>query len=269
MADESDKQKQASTKQPRDRSPAYPFISLRGAVERLAAFEAMFGRHPAPADKAGLAWKMKEKSSQAFQTLAALKSYGLIDYKGSNADRVAILTDDGRNYLRAQQESIRAEILRRCALRPKAIMTYWNTWGADRPIDAICLDELVIKASFTESAAATFLRVYDDTVAFAGLSNGDTMQSQEEASTASEEEPQMQQVAAPPVNPAVPTTFRQTTQPQAAIGPVAGFVDESYPLDGGRAFVVRRPEVFSAAELEEFDAWVTLLQRKMKRLVQQ
>ena len=78
-----------------------------------------------------------------------------------------------------------------------------------------------------------------------------------------------QAVASPPAIQTSPTQVRQAAQPQAAVFPMVGFVEESYPLDGGRAFVVRRPEVFSAAELEEFDAWVTLLQRKMKRLVQQ
>ena len=58
----------------KDRSPSFPFIPLATAIERLEAFEKKFGRHPAPAGKVGLAWDMKEKSSQADQTLAALKS---------------------------------------------------------------------------------------------------------------------------------------------------------------------------------------------------
>ena len=39
----------------RDRSPSYPFIPLKTAIERLEAFEKYFGRHPAPFKKAGLA----------------------------------------------------------------------------------------------------------------------------------------------------------------------------------------------------------------------
>jgi len=259
MVDETDVAGQEATRTPRDRSPAYPFISLGNAIERLAAFDTKFGRHPAPADKAGLAWKMKEKSSQAFQTLAALKSFGLLDYKGVSAERVAFLTDDGRNYLRAQQTTIKREILKRCALRPKAINFYWQSWGADRPIDAICLDELVIKGGFTSSAADTFLRVYDDTVAFAGLTNGDTIEPEAEVEDTSGQELVMQTV--------VPQgSSRLVTQTATHLAPAGGFLDESYPLDGGRAFILRRPESLSAAELDEFDDWVSLLQRKMKRL---
>src|SRR5260370_31765859 len=86
----------------RDRSPSFPFISLKMAIDRLVAFEAYFKRHPGPLDKAGLAWEMKPKSSQAFSTLAALKSFGLIDYQAAGSGRVAALTADGRTYLRTE-----------------------------------------------------------------------------------------------------------------------------------------------------------------------
>lgn len=168
----------------KERSPAYPFIPLDTAIQRLVSFEKVFGRHPAPAIKAGLAWDMKAKSSQAFQTLAALKSFGLLEYSGSGDDRVATLTDDARTYLRAQQESVRQEVLRACAMRPKALSQYWALWGADRPPTPVCLDQLVLRGGFTESAAETFLKVYDRTIAYAGLSNSDSMDEHEEPPSA-------------------------------------------------------------------------------------
>jgi hypothetical protein len=162
-----------TNKAPKDRSPSFPFVGLPTAIERLVAYEEKFGRHPTPANKAGLAWGMKEASSQAAQTLAALKSFGMVDYSGAGPARSTNLTDNGRNYLRAQQDSVKREIIRSFALTPKVIANYWEQWGAKRPIDAVCLDELVLKAKFTDSAAATFLRVYDETVAFAGLTDSD------------------------------------------------------------------------------------------------
>ena len=50
-------------KQQRERSPSFPFIPLRTAINRLVAFEECFGRHPAPIGKVVLAWSMKVKSS--------------------------------------------------------------------------------------------------------------------------------------------------------------------------------------------------------------
>lgn len=155
----------------KDRSPSFPIVPLPIALQRLAAFEQTFGRHPAPADKVGLAWGMTEKSSKAYQVLAALKSFGLIAYQGSSRDRKASLTEEARTYLRAQQEKLKQEIVQKLARKPKTIENFWHIWGADRPPDAVCLDDLVLKHGFTETAAKTFLKVYDETIRFAQLSN--------------------------------------------------------------------------------------------------
>lgn len=164
-------------KHKRERSPSFPFISLKTAVGRLAAFEDYFKRHPAPAKKSGLAWGMKGDSSQAAQTLAALKAFGFIDYSGSGESLQASLTEEGRNLLRAQQDSVKQAILRQAALRPKAITRYWQIWNADRPPDPVCLDELILKGAFTEAAAKIFLSVYDDTITYAKLTESDKVSS--------------------------------------------------------------------------------------------
>ncbi|WP_315925748.1 hypothetical protein [Mesorhizobium sp. SP-1A] len=161
------------SKPKRERSPSFPFIPLQQATKRLQEFEATFGRHPAPAKHTGGAWGMKGWTSQAQQTLAALKAFGLVEYSGSSKDLTAAITDDGRTYLRAQQDSVKAEVLKRVALKPKIIAKYFAEWGADRPPDAVCLDRLVLKDGFTEGAAKLFLSVYDSTIAYAGLSDSD------------------------------------------------------------------------------------------------
>lgn len=157
----------------RDRSPAYPTISLKTAVERLAALDEYFKRYPAPVSKIGLAWGMKPSSSQASSTVAALKAYGLVDYLGAGTELKASVSEDGRTYLRAQQADIKREVMRRAALKPKAIAKYWQEWGAERPPDPICLDELVLKGKFSQPGAQSFLKVYDATIAYAGFSAPD------------------------------------------------------------------------------------------------
>ena len=114
---------------------------------------------------------MKEKSSQADQTLAALRSFGLVDYVGAGKEREAVLSEDGRTYVRAQQDVIKQEILKRAALRPKrAIRKFWRIWGADRPPEPVCLDELHLKNGFSSKGAENFLKVYDATISYAGFS---------------------------------------------------------------------------------------------------
>jgi hypothetical protein len=161
------------TKAPKERSPSFPFISLAAAIQRLEQFEAYFGRHPAKATQAGLAWQMKSNSSQAQQTLAAVKAFGFVDYEGAGESRVAKLTDLARTYLRAQQESVKAAALKKAALQPKAIASFFSTWGADRPQDPVCLDELILEHRYTDAAARLFLKVYDETIGYAGLADSD------------------------------------------------------------------------------------------------
>jgi len=162
-----------AAKAPKERSPSFPFIPLAAAVQRLEQFERYFGRHPAKAGQAGLAWQMKGNSSQAQQTLAAVKAFGFLEYEGSGEGRTAKLTDLARTYLRAQQESVKATALKTAALYPKAVASFFAKWGSDRPQDPVCLDELILEHRYTDAAARLFLKVYDDTIAYAGLADSD------------------------------------------------------------------------------------------------
>jgi len=150
----------------RDRSPAYPIIPLNQALERLAQFEAHFKRSAARPEKVGDAWNMKAKT-HADRVAAALRYFGLLEYQGSGAARSVVVSDLGRNYLRAQQDEIKRQIIVDAARRPKQIAISWNLWGQDRPADAACLDDLVLKRGFSEAGARDFLKVYDSTIAFA------------------------------------------------------------------------------------------------------
>jgi hypothetical protein len=191
----------------RERSPSFPVMPLKAALERLQQFEAKFGRHPAPYEKTGLAWGMEEGSSQANRYLAALKSFGLIDYNGTAKERTVAISESGRTYLRAQQESIKKEILKSAAMMPKQIAVFWPKWGTDRPPNEICLDDLVLKHGFTEASAPQFLKIYDETIAYASLSPFDKVP--EVSDTSDDEED------------AMPTT--QTIAPaKPAVGAIAG-----------------------------------------------
>lgn len=161
------------TKAKKDRSPSFPFIPLGTAVDRLIAFDAKFGRHPTPANKVGLAWGFKEGSSQADQTLAALRSFGLVIYKGIGPKREVSISEEGRTYLRAEQEVTKASIIKSAALRPRLIRKLWLDWREDRPIDPIALEKLKFDFKFSDSGAPAFLKIYDATVAYAKLSASD------------------------------------------------------------------------------------------------
>jgi hypothetical protein len=246
---------------------------------------------------------MKEKSSQAFQTLAALKYFGLVEYEGTGAARAAILTEDGRNFLRAQQDTIKKEILKRCALKPPQIAAYWKAWGADRPPDPICLDELVMKGKYTEGAAKTFLGVYDDTIAYAGLSNSNKSEENDE-----EDKPTVKvgefvqwgsggvlQFEEPrrvarlsddgqfvfvdnsrtglPIGEVTVVETKTNTGTPAFSAPAAilaqaqpGFNQDVYTLGGEGKVILQWPDKISQESYEELSDWIDLQLKKIARL---
>ena len=76
---------------------------------------------------------------------AALRYFGLLEYQGTGKERHVVVSEDGRKYLKAQQEETKREVIRSVALRPKAIAKAWNDWGTDRPADAACVDRFWCK----------------------------------------------------------------------------------------------------------------------------
>ncbi|MCH7689158.1 MAG: hypothetical protein IH899_21205, partial [Planctomycetes bacterium] len=70
---------------------------------------------------------------------------------------------------------MKKQILKQGALRPKSIRKYWaGGWGADRPPNPVALDKLY-SDGFSDAGAANFLKVYDATIAYAGLAESDKM----------------------------------------------------------------------------------------------
>jgi hypothetical protein len=171
---------------------------------------------------------MKEKSSQADQTLAALKSFGLLKYDGLGSARHAVLTEEGRNYLRAQQDSVKKEILKVCALRPIIMRKFWASWGGDRPPDEVALDKLVLENGFSENGARNFLRVYDETVSYAGLSASDKVDLDEDEATDEEADEDRGEGEDPARNPKKPPAA-QHGKVKLMDGERVVFTEESNP----------------------------------------
>lgn len=234
----------------RDRSPSYPLISLEAALDRLMAFEAYFKRSPARPDKVQGAWGIKAKA-RVDRTAAALRYFGLLDYQGTGKDRQIVISQEGRKYLRAQQDEIKREVVKAAALRPKEIAKFWDEWGKDRPTDGACLDDLVLGHGFSEVGARKFLKVYDATISFAGLSESDSIiDDEDEGENGSEEETQL------------PSDQRRIKKRSKR----SGMKEDVFTLDEGDA-VFQWPERLSQESYEDLEAWAKLILRKIQRSV--
>ena len=157
----------------KERSPAYPFISLRKATERVRAMYVAHRRDFTRLSALAPTWGYGAKSSGLQQTVGALKQFGLIDETGSGDERRVQVSDFARRILSDERPGAREAALREAALKPKVFAEY-QKWIGDRPSDLHCLSELTLDRGFNELAARAFLRSFDETMQFAGLAKGDS-----------------------------------------------------------------------------------------------
>jgi hypothetical protein len=177
--------KQTTTpKRKRGRSPSYPGIDLKEALDRTQQLHTAEGRHPAPVETVLVHWGYKSNSGPGLVTLAALKKFGLITDEGSGKGRKVQLTEDAIRILLDKRpgSSERREILQRAALKPAIHRELWDKYGNSLPSDANLRFELTAERGFTTAGADEFIPQYKQTLAFAELLNGGKLSSGDEDS---------------------------------------------------------------------------------------
>jgi len=194
----------------KERSPSFPFISLEKAVGRASVMYEKHKREAARLSAIAPTWNYGIKSSGLLQTVAALKQYGLVEDFGSGDDRKVQLSELGRRILIDERPGAKEAALREAAKRPRLIAEYLDRWVPDRPSDAHCISELQFDRGFTSEAARLFLKVFDDTVAYANLT-GDDKLSDSPISAHSEET--VVQVTVPEAYPAAPPSVALPAAP--------------------------------------------------------
>ena len=202
----------------RDRSPSFPVVGLKVAFERLVEFETHFKRSAARPEKVGDAWSITTKA-YADRIAAALRYFGLLEYQGTGKERTIAISEEGRKYLRAQQEETKREVIKAAALRPKQIAECWELWSNDRPADAACIDYLVQNRAFSVTGARDFLKVYDSTISFAGLTASDKIDANSGGGT--EEEAKAAGFTSQPIWP-MPPKPSGAQPPQGKVNLMAG-----------------------------------------------
>lgn len=186
-----------------DRSPVYPFISLRKAEERAKAFWLKHRRESARLTSVATTWGYGQKSSGLQQTVGALKQYGLIEDSGTGDERKIQLTELGMRLVADNREGAREAALKEAALRPRLFQEY-RRWFVDTPSTQHCLSELELDRGFNPLAARTFLKSLLDTGKIAGLLGDDAFDSpndlEEEEEARNPDEEQSHDDISPPEN---------------------------------------------------------------------
>jgi len=124
---------------------------------------------------AGETWRYAPKSSGLLQTLAALRSYGLIEDVARAEERRIKLSDLGWRILHDTRSDARQAAIREAAIRPRSIAEFAHKWLPSRPSDDECISELHLDRGFSPQAAKQYLKVFDQTAVLADLALPDKL----------------------------------------------------------------------------------------------
>ena len=158
-----------------DVSTRFPFINLEKALARASQlFAADKAGRPMLVPVAFEVWGYSPKSSGAFQTVAALKQYGLIDDEGANDDRRVRISDAARRYFLDERDEVRAGKLGGFALAPPLFRTLWEAdgWSAGVPADTVARSHLKLERNLNDQSARSLLSIFKENIQFAGLKAG-------------------------------------------------------------------------------------------------
>ncbi len=162
----------ADSRKARTRSPAYPSIDLRTAVERAGVLWREEGRHPTAVNVAMTHWGYKAESSTGFQTVAALKKFNLVESEGGTGeDRLIKLSPIALTILQEDDAppAERQAALRVAALGPRIHAELWDRFGTELPSSPSLRRFLVMEKAFNESVVDHLIEEYRATMAFARL----------------------------------------------------------------------------------------------------
>lgn len=144
-------------------SARFPFINLNKALERAQAiFDNDKGGKGLKVPVAFAAWSYSDKSSGGFQTIAALKQYGLLADEGANDDRAVKLTPEARRYFQTEIESDKTALRAQFAKRPPLLAHMMEHWDGETVEDPVARTYLKTALGMNEQSARSVLGIYKE-----------------------------------------------------------------------------------------------------------
>ena len=218
------------------RSPSFPFISLREAMDRARAFYEAEQRNAARPETAAAHWGYSPKSSGGKQTIAALRAFGLIE-----GDTLVKLSGRALRILLDERDASeeRERLLKQAALMPPLHSKLWERYGPELPSAQTLRLSLILDEGFNENSVDDFLTEYKETLEFARLRMA-------EGARPRPEPPRTEPAASPP--------------PPSRTGGTSEVDPLVFPLLDGNAVEFRIRRKVSPQEAEDirqvFDLWL-------------
>ena len=165
------------TKKERQRSPNYPAVGLREAVERVRKLYTEDGRAGAPPKIAAMHIGFKAPHGQAMSVLAALKRFGLV----SEANGRMAPTHAAIEILNLPENDPRRQAaLREAALAPPIYRELVDKNRIGLPKRDVLESDLIVYKKFNPTAVKGFVTDFLDTLEYAGISAMDGVSSNDD-----------------------------------------------------------------------------------------
>lgn len=165
-------------KKSRERSPNYPAIGLRRAIDLAKAFWEHDRRQSVLAARAITNLGFGAKSSNGPLAISAMIKYGLLESEGSGDTRKVKLTESAITLLNPSALN-RSQLMKEAALAPSIHAKLWQQFGSEGASEGAIHDYLVFELHFTEQAGKALIEQYLDTIAFANLLASDKIESED------------------------------------------------------------------------------------------
>jgi hypothetical protein len=164
-------------KKRRVRSPAYPAESLQAAVARVKKLYDADHESGSTVESAAQHMGFNKAHGEAMSVLAGLKKFGLIEMRG---ERV-VVTKRAVNILLFPDNDRGKNALREAVLLPQAYRELFNRFkGKKIPSDQTLRSELIADKGFNPKAVDGFLKDFRASLAYAGISTEEQLNSSEE-----------------------------------------------------------------------------------------
>ena len=187
----SDSSASPQDKQRGRRSPNFPSVSLKVAVEKISGLYKKAETHKVPLETAASIWDYTVKSSSFLKLLGALVAYGLVDCEGSGTARRINVSKDGERIV--DEGPGYEDLLRTSAMRPKLFKKTMDKYSKNGrlPSDSILRDSLRWdeEFQFNKETIARFIRNLNETIAYAKLKKDAILASRNEEKGIDKEAP--------------------------------------------------------------------------------
>lgn len=255
----------SGNKRLRHRSPNYPFLDLKAAIDCTAVLYRADGKHPMTVELAHHRWKYRAFSSGGEQTVAALRAYGLINVDGQGKKRKVRVSDSAERIIRKAPNH--EELLREAALKPAIHHELWARYSqSGLPSNENIRTYLEWdreEGTFNKEVIDGVIKRFRDTLELAKLPNENIVENGHETKEVNENDDN--DSPKPP-----PRLEQQDRRARLRGGEVIlnQSREEVFVVPEGGEIILQYPAKLTTATFEDFKDWLNIAIRKIGRTVQ-